>query len=112
MSLPPPPTPSGRLMIIATLSVKPGKEQLIQDLLKDAQKRANRDEEPDTFTYRFTRRLDKKGAHLPVFVVIEEYGVNGLEVHMAGPLLQALMETFKDSDVLDGELVIDYLDEI
>lgn len=36
--------------------------------------------------------------------------VNGLEVHMAGPPLQALMEAFKDSDVLDGELVIDYLD--
>ncbi|KAJ3898554.1 hypothetical protein F5879DRAFT_1026518 [Lentinula edodes] len=229
MSLAPPPTPSGRLMIIATLSVKPGKEQLIQDLLKDAQKRANSNEEPDTLpplsscpgdyqdspsishtlshsalihlrtsprqyhlpfdtmsttpttqyhtvphSYLTSLRLRDllgpprnplKGHHFVVpattrsfpssvavpvapfelqpapstlqhklsytnpyhkthsdpgltlcshFIIecSEEYGVNGLEVHMAGPPLQALMEAFKDSDVLDGELVIDYLDEI
>ncbi|KAJ3727236.1 hypothetical protein DFJ43DRAFT_1041239 [Lentinula guzmanii] len=122
------------LMIIATVQVKPGKVfllgiafhhgwthrsshfiawcytspslvevQTVQDLLKAAQKRANSHEEPGT--------VDTEGKHLPVFVVIEEYdGIEGLEAHMAAKPLRESMETFKDPDVLDGEVVVNFSD--
>ncbi|KAJ3792566.1 hypothetical protein GGU11DRAFT_749876 [Lentinula aff. detonsa] len=58
-----------------------------------------------------TRQVDTEGKHLPVFVVIEEYdGIGGLEAHMAAKPLRELMETFKDPDVLDGEVVVKFSD--
>ncbi|KAJ4485210.1 hypothetical protein J3R30DRAFT_3696529 [Lentinula aciculospora] len=106
-------TPSGRVMVIATVPVKPEKVQIVQDLLKAAQKRANSDEEPGTLTYRVTRRVNAEGEYLPIFVNIasEEYdSIQGLETHMVGPPLRRLMEAFGDGDVLDGEVDIKFVD--
>ncbi|KAJ4487690.1 hypothetical protein J3R30DRAFT_3400393 [Lentinula aciculospora] len=119
MSLANPPqnTASGRLMLIATIRAKPGKEEHVGELLKLAQKRANSDEEPGTslfqlqFTYRVTRRIDAEGKHLPVFIVVEEYdGAAGLKDHMAAPPFQNLIKTSQELDLMDGEVLVDFLD--
>ncbi|KIK54101.1 hypothetical protein GYMLUDRAFT_88246 [Collybiopsis luxurians FD-317 M1] len=102
--VPPESTPSGRLMVVATIKAKPGKDAKVGEYLKEAQRRANTDEEPGTFTYRVTRRVNAEGKHQPVFVVIEEYaGAAGMKDHAAGPPLE--------QDLLEADgFALDYLD--
>ncbi|KAJ3744943.1 hypothetical protein DFH05DRAFT_1491562 [Lentinula detonsa] len=110
---PPQKTASGRFLIIATIRSKPGKEETLAELLKLIQKRANSDEEPGTFTYRVTRRIDAEGKHLSDFVIIEEYdGAAGLKAHMAAAPFQNVIKIAKEQDLMDGELSGDFLDEI
>jgi len=114
MSLPPPPstTPSGRLMVVATLPAKPGKEERLGELIKVVQKLALSDEEPGTFTYRVTRRVDAQGKLLPVYVIIEEYaGAAGMQAHTSADAFQNLIKTAKEEDIFGGNVSVDYLDE-
>ncbi|KAF9069406.1 hypothetical protein BDP27DRAFT_1421043 [Rhodocollybia butyracea] len=109
---PPKSTPSGRLMLIATITAKAGKEAAVATHLKDVQKLALSDDEPGTSFYRVTRRVDVHGHLLPVFVVIEDYaGAAGLRAHIAGAAFQKFGKALQEEDLLEGEIGIDYLDE-
>ncbi|KAJ3847283.1 hypothetical protein EV368DRAFT_69228 [Lentinula lateritia] len=104
-------TPSGRLMIIANVPVKLGKEQIVYDLIKATQQRANSEEEPGTLTFRIARRVDKEGNYLPVFVAIEEYkNMQAHREHRTSPPLQTLVKALKESGILDGEITADFVD--
>ncbi|KAF5379596.1 hypothetical protein D9757_009215 [Collybiopsis confluens] len=128
---PPASTPSGKLMVVATIVAKPGKDAIVQEYLKKAQERANSDEEPGTYTYRVTRRVDAEGKHLPVFVIVEEYagtvavyfliwslfslhpwasGAAGMMAHAGGPPLVAFIKAAQEQDIVEGGLQLDFLD--
>ncbi|KAJ3712249.1 hypothetical protein C8R42DRAFT_687414 [Lentinula raphanica] len=109
----PPPTASGRLMLIATLRAKPGKEEPLGALIKQVQDRANSEEEPGTFTYRVTRRIDAEGKRLSDFVIVEEYaGAAGIKEHTAAAPFKNLIQTAQEQDLMNGEVLIDFLDEL
>ncbi|KAF9070375.1 hypothetical protein BDP27DRAFT_623625 [Rhodocollybia butyracea] len=110
---PPKTTPSGKIMAIVKIPVKEGKEAIATEALKLVQKRANSEEEPGTLTYRLMRQLDSQGNLRPVFFLFEEYTDNAaFEEHLASPGVQCFAKALKEHDVLDGQLSIDYVDDI
>ncbi|KAF5379600.1 hypothetical protein D9757_009211 [Collybiopsis confluens] len=100
-------------MVIATIVSKPDKVDIVEKYMKVVQKRANSDEEPGTFTYRVTRRVDAHGNHLPVFIIIEEYaGAAGMLIHAEAAPLSEFLKAAKEQDLLEEAPTIDYLDEL
>ncbi|KAK7463415.1 hypothetical protein VKT23_006768 [Stygiomarasmius scandens] len=87
-------TPSGKLIIIATLKVKPGNEDRIKEILQGAKKDANSDKEPKTLSYRTALSVSSSGQHQSEFVVVEEYlgGRAGVMEHGAQAGSQALLK--------------------
>ncbi|KAE9386051.1 hypothetical protein BT96DRAFT_1006467, partial [Gymnopus androsaceus JB14] len=86
-------------------------EERLGELIKVVQKHALSDEEPGTFTYRVTRRVDAQGKLLPVYVIIEEYaGAAGMQAHTSADAFQNLIKTAKEEDIFGGNVSVDYLD--
>ncbi|KAF9063358.1 hypothetical protein BDP27DRAFT_1426966 [Rhodocollybia butyracea] len=113
MSNAPKTTPSGKLVLIVTVNVKPGKEGIATEALKVNQEHANSDEAPGIHTFRLTRRLDSNGSFLPAFVIFEEYAsVAALKEQLTSPGFQRFVKTLKENDVVDGEMKVEYLDGI
>ncbi|KAE9394608.1 hypothetical protein BT96DRAFT_923465 [Gymnopus androsaceus JB14] len=111
---PPKTTPSGKILSIVTGRVKAGKEEILAEVLKNVQKRAESDEEPGTLTFRVTRRLDSEGNFLPVFFLIEEYASDAaFKEHLAGPGFESFAKALKEHDFFEeGSFSIDYMDDI
>ncbi|KAF5350333.1 hypothetical protein D9758_012798 [Tetrapyrgos nigripes] len=85
-------TKTGKLVIVATLKIKPGKESRFEELVSKMREEANSDKEPGTLSYRTNRVLDKEGKPTGAYIVFEEYkGKDGLTAHMAKPATQAFL---------------------
>ncbi|KAF9052575.1 hypothetical protein BDP27DRAFT_1373410 [Rhodocollybia butyracea] len=119
---PPKSTPSGKVILVATAHVKPGKKGITIEALKAGQKRTNSNEEPGTLTFRVTCRIDSEGSFsfwiLYILTKIyrcmqEEYASAAAhKEHQASPGFQNFVRILKEQDILDGELSIKYLDDI
>ncbi|KAK7445145.1 hypothetical protein VKT23_015013 [Stygiomarasmius scandens] len=80
-------TSSGKLMVIARITVKPGKEALFERLAIESKVSANSDQEPGTHTYRLTRVIGSDAQPIPrKYILIEEYaGKAELLIHAQTP---------------------------
>ncbi|KAK4697554.1 hypothetical protein P7C70_g8195, partial [Phenoliferia sp. Uapishka_3] len=79
---------SGRVILIAKITAKPGKGDDVQAALAAIRKLADSADEPGTHTYRTIRQLDGDS---DVFMVFEEYELpNGIRAHTSAAPFQAL----------------------
>ncbi|ORY87387.1 hypothetical protein BCR35DRAFT_37387 [Leucosporidium creatinivorum] len=84
---PPPKQTSGKIILLAQATAKPGKADEVETLLKACRAAAENDEK-DTLTYRTTRGVEGDSDK---FAVWEEYVLpNGLTDHVANKPFQAL----------------------
>ncbi|KAK7445144.1 hypothetical protein VKT23_009576 [Stygiomarasmius scandens] len=103
-------TSSGKLMVIANITVKPGKEALFEKLAIESKLSANSDKEPGTHTYRLTRVFNNDNEPMPgKYILIEEYaGKAGLLLHLQTVAQQAY--TKAAGDMIDS-MNVDIVDE-
>ncbi|KAM0750623.1 hypothetical protein T439DRAFT_325680 [Meredithblackwellia eburnea MCA 4105] len=79
---------TGRIILLATITAKPGKGDELQTALAAVRKLSESSDEKGTHTYRTTRQAE---ADTDVFVVFEEYDLpNGIPEHTAAQPFQAL----------------------
>ncbi|KAF5372151.1 hypothetical protein D9758_004999 [Tetrapyrgos nigripes] len=98
-------TKTGKIIAVATLQVKPGKEARFEELISNARDAANSDKEPGTLTYRTNREVDKSGKPTGKYLLFEEYaGKAGFTAHCAQPPLQALLA---ETDII-ASMNLDY----
>ncbi|KAF9067153.1 hypothetical protein BDP27DRAFT_1403995 [Rhodocollybia butyracea] len=107
-------TSSGKMILIATMSVVPGKESRMAEIMAAAQAGALSDGQPNTIGYRVTRVLEPNGTPTSTFVIIEEYNGPkiGFEQHVRSPDTKAMMKAFKDEGVLAKDPALVFCDEL
>ncbi|THV07243.1 hypothetical protein K435DRAFT_848195 [Dendrothele bispora CBS 962.96] len=92
-------TPSGKLLVVVIVGVKPGFEDKIAEALRMSKAEVDAGKEPKTLTYRMGRSVTTDGQLLESeFVVIEEYADAkvGLLEHAKGPGFAVLMKASED----------------
>ncbi|KAF9052576.1 hypothetical protein BDP27DRAFT_1373411 [Rhodocollybia butyracea] len=107
MSNAPKTTPSGKLVLIVTVNVKPGKEGIATEALKVNQEHANSDEAPGIEEYAselFCRSYSISWG------LTYGLGVTALKEQLTSPGFQRFVKTLKENDVVDGEMKVEYLD--
>ncbi|KAF5343697.1 hypothetical protein D9757_013887 [Collybiopsis confluens] len=106
-------TSSGKLIIVATMKIVPGKEERMAEIMAAAQAYALSDAEPNTLEYRVTRVLEPSGQPTSTFIIVEEY--NGPEIgfsqHAKSSGTRAMMKAFKEEGIL-LDSVLTFCDEL
>jgi len=96
-------TASGKLILIAHLTAKPGKESRLKELLAACRDYAISEKEPRTLTYRVIRIFDEDGKPGRQFTIFEEYqdAAVGVLEHAEGQPLKDLFRLGESEGIVE-----------